>query len=902
MDEKQIAISISTKLKDASTKELKDYADQLSRIQAFSKGLDKGALKQIDSSADGLKDNNKQLEQIAKNTRNSFNIQGITAFLRSAKTLVTTLGKMTEKSSAYRENINLYRVAFEDSTAKADEFIAKLTEMYGLDESWLTRTVGTFKQLSNAMGLSVEQGTNLSTLMSQMALDISSLYNVNVDRASTVLQSALAGQTRPIRSLTGADITQNTLQNTLDTIGIDKAVSKLSFAEKRLLIIISLTQQLDRITNDYGNTIDQPANQTKILAQQWERLSRAVGNVFMPILAKVLPYLNAIVMVLTEIINAVAKFVARLFNFDLEGRDSPIAGATNAFIDMEESITGASDSAKKLKSGLRGFDKLNVISTPSSGSSGGGAGGGGIDPSIMDAFNKSFEKYQSMIKDVRMKALDIRDAILGWLGFTRDENGELKFTGIKFGTIAGALAGIVGSLGALGAVYNIIKKIGEFTGLTKLFASLGSIASVIGPILAVAGAIALIGKAMYDLYQNNEDFAKSVNDKWAEIQQSIEPITSKLVELFETLKVLFKETLVPVFGEFYEIIQTVGQTLIEILYPIFKDVLIPVIELLIDVIKDVFNTVNELWSTYGEPISTAIQESILSLITTFNKLWEQVLKPIIEKIMEIVNDLWDNTLKPIFKKVGEVIGELIELVLALWDNVLQPLVNWFIDVLGPHIETAISFVLDVFHNFGKIIGGVINGVLDVIKGIIKFITGVFKGDWKKAWNGVADVFRGIINVIISVAEGMVNSVITLINLMIKAIFNGVKSLVNKVLNTVENIADFLGKDIDISVKGQAPQIPLVSIPRLEKGMDFVPSDFYGPVFLDYGERVLTKQENREYSQQKGMLSSNSSPNNNNMSLNPTFIIQVGSKEVARTVLTDLQDMAKSNGKPITIQG
>jgi flagellar capping protein FliD len=36
--------------------------------------------------------------------------------------------------------------------------------------------------------------------------------------------------------------------------------------------------------------------------------------------------------------------------------------------------------------------------------------------------------------------------------------------------------------------------------------------------------------------------------------------------------------------------------------------------------------------------------------------------------------------------------------------------------------------------------------------------------------------------------------------------------------------------------------------------------------------------------------------------NATFIIQVGSKEVARTVLTDLQDMAKSNGKPITIQG
>jgi hypothetical protein len=85
-------------------------------------------------------------------------------------------------------------------------------------------------------------------------------------------------------------------------------------------------------------------------------------------------------------------------------------------------------------------------------------------------------------------------------------------------------------------------------------------------------------------------------------------------------------------------------------------------------------------------------------------------------------------------------------------------------------------------------------------------------------------------------------------------------------------------------------------------MDFVPKDFYGPVFLDYGERVLTKQENREYSQQKGMFDNVSAGINGNTSFNPTFVIQVGSKEVARTVLTDLQDMAKSNGKPITIQG
>lgn len=63
-------------------------------------------------------------------------------------------------------------------------------------------------------------------------------------------------QTKPIRGATGGDITQPTLQTTLDSLGIEKAVTELSFAEKRLLIIISLTEQLNQVTNDFGKTIN----------------------------------------------------------------------------------------------------------------------------------------------------------------------------------------------------------------------------------------------------------------------------------------------------------------------------------------------------------------------------------------------------------------------------------------------------------------------------------------------------------------------------------------------------------------------------------------------------------------------------------------------------------------------
>ena len=175
------------------------------------------------------------------------------------------------------------------------------------NESGLTNTVGIFRQLANAMNLSTQTGTKLATLLSQMTVDISSLYNIDISRASSVLQSSLAGQTKPIRGATGADITESTLQTTLNALDIDRYVGDLSYAEKRLLIIISLTQQLSESTNDFARTIESPANQMRILNEQWERLSRSVGNMFLPILSQILPYLNAILMVMTEIINIIAS-------------------------------------------------------------------------------------------------------------------------------------------------------------------------------------------------------------------------------------------------------------------------------------------------------------------------------------------------------------------------------------------------------------------------------------------------------------------------------------------------------------------------------------------------------------------------------------------------------------------
>ena len=58
---------------------------------------------------------------------------------------------------------------------------------------------------------------------------------------------------------------------------------------------------------DMAKTIDSPANQLRILNQQWTNLSRSIGNVFMPIVTTVLPYINGLVIALRRMIDTLAS-------------------------------------------------------------------------------------------------------------------------------------------------------------------------------------------------------------------------------------------------------------------------------------------------------------------------------------------------------------------------------------------------------------------------------------------------------------------------------------------------------------------------------------------------------------------------------------------------------------------
>lgn len=531
-DETKISLQFNNTVNNQ--KKIDEYVKQLEKIYALTDGL-KGNKDVLDKVNTNLVETNKQTKNIGKNAnslektfKTAFNVAKITAFYQGLTKVWNSMTKFTKASSEYIENVNLLEVAYknanetiEESSARIESFIDKMAELYGLDESSLTRQFGIFKQMANAMQLPTETAEHLSELMVKMTNDVASLYNLDLNRASNALQSALAGQVRPIRSATGADITEKTLQNTVDALELDRSISQLSYVEKRLVMVISLTNQLKQSQGDYARTIESTANQFRILGEQWSRLTRSVGNVFYNLLGSILPYLNGILMALTEIFNLIASLLGfEMPEFDYSG----LSGVSEAALDIEEGLDGAGDSADSLKqklSGLRGFDKLNVISTPKSSGGSGSAGGAGgtIDPKILNAFTDAFGEYDDLMGSVRMKALDIRDAIMEWLGFTKEINpitGEVEW---KYEGIGKTFSNIWESIKKLSPEMQLV-----VAGLTAMVGAkiIGGIGSLISGFEKLTGWTNSAGETL-------KGFSKTNIDYWQQNATMAQKFTTALI-------------------------------------------------------------------------------------------------------------------------------------------------------------------------------------------------------------------------------------------------------------------------------------------------------------------------------------------------------------------------------------
>ncbi len=406
---------------------------------------------------------------------------------------------------------------------KAQAFNDRISQALSLDPNTTMNYQAVFAQISHAMGLTSEVALNMSESFTLLGNDIASLWNLDTKTAMEKLQSGLAGQVKPLREL-GIDITQASLQLTAYKYGIMDSVSKMSQAAKTQLRWLTIMDQSEVAFGDMAKTIDSPSNQLRILEQQWNNLTRSIGNVFLPIVSAVLPYINALVIALRRMIDTLATAM---------GYELPDYTDTNIYKDvtgdiidsnddMANSASGAAAANNKLKKSLLGIDELNILtekSTKGSSGAGGGSGYPGLDDAIGNKTDSYMAKFNEELANMKNKAEELADIIQPKI------EGFIKF----LGDIAPALAGIA-------AAFVTYKIIGWFTDLAKWIGALTM--SPAGVIAIAVGALAFLVLSLSKYYDNlvDKDLAKRFGDITLSLED-IEDIASKLTTNKYTAKI-----------------------------------------------------------------------------------------------------------------------------------------------------------------------------------------------------------------------------------------------------------------------------------------------------------------------------------------------------------------------------
>ena len=125
-----------------------------------------------------------------------------------------------------------------------------------------------------------------------------------------------------------------------------------------------------------------------------------------------------------------------------------------------------------------------------------------------------------------------------------------------------------------------------------------------------------------------------------------------------------------------------------------------------------------------------------------------------------------NSSSPTFKKLQESFNNLKAKI-----EPFIPQIKQVIGVIGEGIALAVGVAVSALAGFLSGAMTYIGGVIDVLSGINKFIAGVFTGDWKKAWDGITQIFKGWAG-------------------MIKGIIEGIKGAIGGIVDGVKGIGNF----------------------------------------------------------------------------------------------------------------
>ena len=348
---------------------------------------------------------------------------------------------------------------------------------------------------------------------------------------------------------------------------------------------------------------------------------------------------------------------------------------------------------------------------------------------LKNSFAVAFSPILTVIEPILTRLISLLSTAMNYVGqffaaltgastFTKAIKVQENYAKSLNGTAAAAKKA-KGSLASIDELNNQSKQDNSGAGGTVSPNDMFEVAPIESKIAGLASKLKSILDPIKESLQNwfkNIDFQPLI-DSFEKLKTAIEPLTDNIGK---GLLWLLENVLEPL-----------GSFVIEDALPAFFNLLASAVEACNKAFEVISPYLNEIWNEVFAPFAAFLGETFVGILNDVSQFFSEMGDMFVEKSEEIGT-------------IFEFLKTVLDLVSIKWKVCIQ----------------AMSGQLKPFLTMVK---NIISHVIDILSGLIKFITGVFTGNWKQAWEGVKDVLKGILNVIIDIVEGNINRIIGALN-------------------------------------------------------------------------------------------------------------------------------------------
>ncbi|EAC5696678.1 phage tail tape measure protein [Listeria monocytogenes] len=246
---------------DKNFKEAKNSANQFGNS---AKGAVDKTKNSVDSAKNSVNKLDNEIDKTTKNANSKFSALKTTIIAVGSALAVAGGKAMFNYASDTNESLNKVDVAFKGNAESVKQWSKTTLDNIGLAQGTALDLAATYGDMSTSMGLNTQEAEKMSTSMVDLAGNLASFKNIDIDRANTALNGVFTGETEALKSL-GIVMTQTNLEQFALETGAGKVAKSSTEVTKQNIAREKAQKKLNEAIKEHGkNSLEAREAQNKL--------------------------------------------------------------------------------------------------------------------------------------------------------------------------------------------------------------------------------------------------------------------------------------------------------------------------------------------------------------------------------------------------------------------------------------------------------------------------------------------------------------------------------------------------------------------------------------------------------------------------------------------------------------